>query len=361
MSMEAVLDQEAKEVLALLEGNTTNRQRGSTSSTGEGRTPSPLTPRSPVRSMLDIGDSPPRASSTARSSNGVARVGNPIRSMLDISGPPSAASSTRSAQTSPTQANYNAAKANRNHPRSVSDAARHPATFGPRAPGFEEPSPYQFSGYLPSNPGGPVVPKRNTQGPSITGKKIASAMAEVMKGGDLSSFGARDRGRHQSLPDNGISSTAKSRSPHSRLGLRSNSPHTGSGSDTSKFTLRDGRILDMNSAYRRLSDGNLALSGGSLSTLSEKGRRGRQKSGDSIAEGDARLEKDYVPVEGGDVVVDSSEEDGHTSDEDGHRGRKKGDKDAEGTSTESKTVGMGRAEGPRTPRSLLAAAEEERE
>ena len=204
------------------------------------------------------------------------------------------------------------------------------------------------------------MPKRNTQGPSLTGKKIANAMAEVMKGGDLSSFGARDRGRHQSLPDNGISSTAKSRSPHSRLGLRSNSPHTGSGSDTSKFTLRDGRVLDMNSAYRRLSDGNLALSGGSLSTLSEKGRRGRQKSGDSIAEGDARLEKDYVPVEGHDVVADSSEEDEHTSDEDGHRGRKKGDKDAEGTNTESKPLGMGRAEGPRTPRSLLAAAEEER-
>lgn len=242
----------------------------------------------------------------------------------------------------------------------MSDAARHPADFGPRAPGFEVPSAYQFSGFLPSNPGGPVVPKRNTQGSTLTGKKIASAMSEVMKGGDLLPFGGRDRGRHQSLPDNGISSTAKSRSPHSRLSLRSNSPHTGSGSDTSKFTLRDGRVLDMNSAYRRLSDGNLALSGGSLSTLSEKGRKGRQKSGDSIAEGDARLEKDYVPVEGDDAAVDSSEEEVDTSDEDGHRGRKKSAKDTEGASTESTNLGMGRADGPRTPRSLLAAAEEER-
>ena len=354
------MDQEAKEVLALLEGNTANRQKASTSTPGDGRTPSPLTPRSPVRSMLDIGDSPPRISSTAGSNNGVVRAGAPIRSMLDISGPSSSASSIRSAQTSPTQTKHKPVKPTRNHPRSASDAAGHPADFGPRAPGFEDPSPYQFSGYLQSNPGGPVIPKRNTQGPGITGKKIASAMAEVMKGGDLSSFGGRDRGRHQSLPDSGISSTAKSRSPHSRLGLRSNSPHTGSGLDTSKFTLRDGRVLDMNSAYRRLSDGNLALSGGSLSMLSEKGRRGRQKSGDSIAEGDTRLEKDYVPVEGEDVVVDSSEEEEHTSDEDGHRGRKKGDKDTDGGGKDSKSPGMGRAEGPRTPRSLLAAAEEER-
>ena len=51
MSMEAMLDEERREVLALLEGT---QPRAPTSI--EARSPSPLsTPRSPVRSMLDIG------------------------------------------------------------------------------------------------------------------------------------------------------------------------------------------------------------------------------------------------------------------------------------------------------------------
>jgi hypothetical protein len=115
----------------------------------------------------------------------------------------------------------------------------------------------------------------------------------------------------------------------------------------------------MNNAYRRLSDANLALSRGGLSSLGGKGARRRTNSGDAVTDS-TRLEKDYTPIDGEDALVDSSDED--TSDEERPRGRKK-DVRAEQTQNddpESKTLGMGRAKGPRTARSLMAAAEEER-
>jgi nucleotide-binding universal stress UspA family protein len=362
MSLESMLDEERKDVLALLEGNPGLRNRGSASSAGSGRTPSPYTPRSPVRSMLDIAEDPAPKPSPLGTTNGrPPRV--PVRSMLDIHSTPPAAATTVSASTSPTQSNHRSHLANTQYQqhRSLSDAASRPAEFGPRSNVLEAtkaaPSAtYQFSGYLPSNPGGPVVPKRNTQ----AGKKvlIPNAMAEVVRGGDISSvFGTRDNGRHHSIAGTGIG-TSKSRSPHNRLGLRSNSPHV--STETSKFTLDDGRTIDMNSAYRRLSDANLALSGGGLSSLSRKGRR-RTNSGDAIDPlNGGRLEKDYT---GDDALVDSSDEE-HSSDEERTRGRRKTVEGQNGDNSEdypeSKTIGMGRAKGPRTALSLMAAAEEER-
>ena len=196
-----------------------------------------------------------------------------------------------------------------------------------------------------------------------TDNQIVSTMIEYYKEGtDISGFGGRDRGRNHSIAEIGMSGTAKSRSPHSRLGLRSNSPHTGSGQDLSKFTLKDGRVLDMNNAYRRLSDGNLALAGGALAAaLGRKTRGRRANSGDSITPNENRLQKDYTPMEGEDVIIDSSDDEVHSSDEDRQRGRKNGSSDAENKVMESKTLGMGRAKGPRTARSLMAAAEEERQ
>ena len=367
MSLESMLDEERKEVLALLEGNPGLRNRGSASSIGSGRAPSPYTPRSPVRSMLDIAENPaPKPSSHGTSNSRPARV--PVRSMLDINSPPPAAATTVSASTSPTQSNHRSYHANtqRQQHRSLSDAASRPAEFGPRSNVLEAakstkdtPSvAYQFSGYLPSNPGGPLVPKRNTQ----AGKKasISNAMAEVVRGGDLSGvLGPRDNGRHHSIAGTGIT-TSNSRSPHNRHGLRSNSPHV--SPETSKFTLDNGRTIDSNSAYRRLSDANLALSGGQLSSLSWKGRR-RANSGNAIDPlHGGRLEKEYTPF--GDDAVDSSDEE-HSSDEERTRGRKKTAKGQNSDNLEdhpeSKTLGMGRAKGPRTALSLMAAAEEERE
>lgn len=58
MSMEAMLDEERREVLALLEGQQAKRQKPP--SLLEGRSTSPMaSPRSPVRSMLDIGEQAP--------------------------------------------------------------------------------------------------------------------------------------------------------------------------------------------------------------------------------------------------------------------------------------------------------------
>lgn len=198
-----------------------------------------------------------------------------------------------------------------------------------------------------------MVPKRNT----LAGKKnsLPSAMAEVVRGGDFSGFGPRDRGRNSSVGGTGLA--AKSKSPHNRLGLRSNSPHL--SPDSTKFVLDDGRVIDMNSAYRRLSDANLALSQGGLSSLSGKSSRRRTNSGTATGSAGSRLEKDYTPIDGDDALLDSSDED--DSDEEQRRGRKKDSRPSPNENDpESQTLGMGRAKGPRTALSLMAAAEEER-
>lgn len=377
MSMEAALDEERKSVLALLEGaaHGPRAQRGSASSAGSERAYSPApNPRSPVRSMLDIAEEPiptPRHASIAATNGGITvpTRPTPIRSMLDVGGPLPPPRAIHSAQTSPTEPSHKHRSSLNNviHPRSVSDAPARPPEFGPRSSlerngKSDLTAGYQFSGYLPSNPGGPVAPKRNT----LAGKKVTpAAIAEAVRGSDLSGLG-KDRGRNHSIATTGIGigGASKSRSPHNRLGVRSNSPHasllTSSNllNNSSKFALDNGTVVDMNTAFRRLSDANLALAGGSLATLSTKGRR-RTDSGDAVAAQGTRLVKDYTYEE--DAVGESSDEDhSHSSDEEGHRGRKKTGRDKGEDDPESTTVGMGRAKGPRQVLSLMAAAEEER-
>jgi hypothetical protein len=79
-------------------------------------------------------------------------------------------------------------------------------------------------------------------------------------------------------------------------------------------------------------------------------------------DGDARLEKDYASFEGGYAVAESSDDDDGSSEEDRNRGRMKeiGESDTSEADPESSTLNMGRAKGPRTALSLMAAAEEER-
>lgn len=368
-SMESMLDEERKEVLALLEGHAA-RQRASASS-APGRSSSPFpTPQSPIRSMLDITPNPaPRAGGPAAA---------PIRSMLDI-GPPStrvshAPSASLSAQTSPIAAHHrlrNIDSSSGRH-RSASDASAAHAEAAlrdfPERPAKDDPtSTYQFAGFLPSNPGGPVAPKRNT----LAGKKPVNPIPDALRGTELGAsilggYGSKDgRGRHNSMPGTGFTPHSKSKSPLGRMDMRSQSPHSNrlapKKDDLTKFTLADGTVVDMNSAYRRLSDANLALSGGSLSALSAKSQR-RRESGGATGNAAARLEKDYTQE---DALIDSSDDDDiYSSDDDRHRGRKKKSQHEEGQDDhhpESKTLGMGRAKGPRQSLSLLAAAEEERQ
>ncbi|KAH7342763.1 hypothetical protein BKA65DRAFT_401315 [Rhexocercosporidium sp. MPI-PUGE-AT-0058] len=387
MSLEAMLDEERKDVLALLEGPPSkNRHRGSTGSVGSARASSPFArqAQSPVRSMLDVADgtSPSKTSFTGTNGTGGAtapRKGSQtIRSMLDMSPSPqsspapvrsmldigvatsrrrtSSSAGTQSAASSPTdeRSNHKVQLANSLPHRSLSDAARKPASFGPRAAstGGNPESAYQFGGYQPSNPGGPAAPKRNTLG----GRKT-SAMAEVVRGGTISLFGDKDRGRNHSIATTGITAKSKSPVPHRSI-LRSNSPSV--KSDTSKFVLNDGRVLDMNSAYRNLSDANLALSRGGLSSLGEKKRRSRTNSDNVPFENGARLENDYANVDSEDVIMDSSEDDDSISDDDQQRGRKH-EKRLDRANSEGSAVGMGRPEGARQAQSLMAAAEEERD
>ena len=348
--------------MALLESTSSGR-KASTSSIGsangkgkgkgKGRSTSPFVmPRSPVRSMLDVHHPPGQpvpVSMTGESSYlGSPVRATPSRSMLDISSPvPNL--TTKSAQTSPIEANHKAYLANSLQHRSLSDASSHPAAFGPRATaGATSESNYQLSGYTPGNPGGLAAPKRNSQTGSWAKKLVPSAMAEVVRGGDLSTFGSRERGRNNSVGSTGLS-TGKSRSPHNRWSLRSSSPKN----EPSKYLLKDGRTLDMNNAYRRLSDANLAQP--SLSSLSGKGRR-RTNSGDAtIGLRGARLEKDYTNGEG--AVADSSDDDSRSSEDDSNRGRKKTGRDE----SDKAVKGPGKAKGRRSPKSQMAAAEEEGE
>lgn len=373
MSQESAAEQERQEVLALLDSSG-NRARGSVSSTesghriGGGRSMSPLVtnPQSPVRSMLDIDGTSaiPRHSSF---SSGVTQpqirsmldVDTPlpaapaIRSMLDISTPIFTASVSKSAQSSPITTNQKAYSDHDRHSRSSSDAAAKPSIeFGPRAITRVDPNDYQFSGYLPSNPGGPSVPKRNTQ----AGKRITNSMAEVVRSGvDVGGFsGGRDRERHNSMPGTGHHA-AKSKSPRNRFSPRSVSP---TPVDPSKYAVLDnGKIIDVQNAYQRLSDANLARSNGELSSFSQKNRQNHMNNEFFDLNG-ARLKKDYVPMEGEEGVVDSTDE----SDNEGPRGRKKKARSVDGDDgeAESKTLGMGQAKGPRTPLSQMAAAEAER-
>lgn len=348
MSMEAALDEERLGVLELLEGlnkKTQRQQRGSGSSISSGpldRSSSPYNAhRSPVRSMLDIAeDSIPRHSSIAgTSSSGVSQPGQPaqFRSMLDIG--PSPRQSTKSAQTSPTEGIPSAS-----YPRSFSDAMSRPPEFGPRGlpgrPKGDITDGYQFSGYLQSNPGRPVAPKRNT----LAGKKpVSSGLPEAVRG-ELAGYNARDRGR--SLGTTGIGSNNKSKSPQR---LRSSSPGLGSPPPSNKLLMDSGAVVDKDSAYRRLSDANLALAGGTFSNLASKTKRRT----DSDDKRDQRLQKDYTFGDVEDAVESSDEE--VSTDEEGPRGRRKGGRHDKGEEHPQ----SGKAQGQRTARSLMAAAEEE--
>ncbi len=344
MSMEAVLDEERLAVLELMEGlsnkpSRTSRGSHSSMGSGGGAAISPVNPRSPVRSMLDVvsADEVPRNASIAgTTSSGVTTAQAPIRSMLDIGPSPQKArgGASRSANTSPTEQD----KAGQ-HNRSLSDAVTKAPAFGPRSGYKDITDDYQFSGYLQANPGGPIVPKRNTQ----AGKKPAgSALADSVSG----SLGGVSRDRGRSVPFmGGPLAVNKSRSPHNRLGVRSASP----ANNSKMLVLDSGLMVDKDSAYRRMSDANLALTGGSLSTLASRKKAEQDDKG--------RLTKDYSYTGSEDVVESSDEPD---SDE-RPRGRKKGSR--HNSEESSKTpLGFGRGDaGPREAKTLMAAAEEERQ
>ncbi|PBP23340.1 Usp family protein [Diplocarpon rosae] len=342
-----------------------------------------MAPQPAVRSMLDIDDedwAPRKVSFTGTNGPGVPIPGqqqgnvkvdlsSPFRSILDVAASTgystsyidhragkkrlSNASARSEASFATEETTGRALMGNDGLPqRSSSDAASKPASFGPRASSTSrgtEPA-YQFSECMPSNPGGPASPRRTT----LAGKKTS----EVARGRTIGFSGdPKDRERFNANASTTLSNP-KSKSPAGRRSiLRSASPLS---PDTSKFKTKDGRVIDMTTAYRRLSDANLARSGGGLSSLGEK-QRHRTNSLNFPYPNGARLEKDYRFTGGEGAVVDSSEDDESISDDGQQRGRRREERRREQAKPDRWAAGMDTVREPPQPQSQMAAAEEERE
>lgn len=376
MSLESAIDEERREVMNILEGRPTQYN----SSQGNGQSLRTSSPAPPVRSMLDIGPAAARHSSIAGPTGGVTtsplRSAPLTRSMLDPHSPPLPA----------VEQNQTGGGIH----RAQSDASTKPPTWRPRAGSDRDRGgsggalPYTENQFdMSSTVHGQSLPKRVTQG----GKKGLglSSMASIMQGQELEPLPmGRDQGRHNSTA--GIIG-GKSKSPSSRLSNRSQSPggamlNTNSFnlmSTPGKFVTDAGKVIDMNNAYRRLSDANLLKSGGQLSSLpASKNATERALSGETLSPtGGTRLQKDYYENdENGEAAIESSDEE-HTSDEDAWgtpsgRGRRRsrrkkgaGGTDADNEDSENDRglgggpAGMGKSGGPKMAKSLMAAAEEE--
>lgn len=361
-----MLDMERQEVLALLENK--NLNTGPSPTMMRSSSPYAAAPRSPVRSMLDIEEEPsqsPHAQTTQAPVRSMLDIDSPItatkattRSMLDLNAiSPTASIHGRSSSpvtpNEPIFKTHSSSSQGSLRRRSGSDAAFKPVESGPRAGGrFDRVSEYQFSGILPQYSGTHGAKRLPGSG---SNKRLSSgALGDALRSADLSSLqlpGDRARNSSVSRP----LGHNNSKSPHDRWAARSRSPATfQSHLPPNKAVLGDGQIVDINSAYRRLSDANLAFSSGSLSQLPMR------KRSDDIGEG--RLIKDYLGPDG--EHLESSDEDEPASSDDEDRGRKTAPRSLNPDAHEETEPSAGRSahdgQGDRKPLSLLAAADEER-
>ncbi|KAH6605715.1 usp family [Trichoderma cornu-damae] len=371
MSIDAMLDMERQEVLALLE-----RSNEITASSA-GRSDSPYAPRSPVRSMLDIAEEevPSANAAASSSSRPAAATQGPVRSMLDVDAPPSpqlvrsmldvsgpvpdsprrpGRSSTPSSPLMPGDPAFRQQQSSSGfapHPRSRSDAGMKHAEAG-RGSRNDPIASYQFSSILSHGSG----PQSSVRWSSSRNSKRESgaSLGDALRGPEGGLQLSADRGRS---PFGGPRLfNNQSKSPQTRRwGSRSRSPATFSTPQLppGKALLKDGQVVNLNNAYRKLSDANLIQSSGSLAQLPM-----RRKPGEA---GEGRLVKDYVGPDG--EQLDSSDEEEEESSDDEVRGRKKSPRslihDAGGPGN-GQAAASGSQPGGRQALSLLAAAEQER-
>lgn len=385
MSLEAALDEERREILDILEGrkHATQPPPRSTCTGSPARAAPPV---APVRSMLDVAPDPgaqrhgsiagigvgvtqPNQHSRTSATTAPKSAGaSGVRSMLEPIAP-SPLRLTQSATSSPTTdtaPSYDAAEAHRRSSDSSTKGLGLPEIK--KKQGVDPQQDYQFE-MLPSIPS--ALPKRVTQGGKLGHHNNAmhsNSMAAVMSGGELGTLPpytrGRQIGRRAGLPGQ------SSRSPTSRL-ARSQSPGTKLLNNNSmnlmttpgKFVTDSGKVINMDHAYRRLTNAALSRSGGSLASY--PGASSKLGEGaDGAADGEARLQKDYysdTPDGGFSEDYTSEEIDDTSSGEDVwksdiYRGRRrirrKGGTDQ---------AGKGSKTGEKKPvQSLLAAAEEER-
>ncbi|KAL6875022.1 hypothetical protein J3F83DRAFT_759667 [Trichoderma novae-zelandiae] len=377
MSIDAMLDMERKEVLALLERSS---EAPAPSARGA-RSDSPYAARSPVRSMLDIAEEEVPASSTASPPNrpGAASQG-PVRSMLDVNAPPSpqlvrsmldisgpvpdsprrpGRSSTPSSPLMPPSEpvfRHQSSSGLGPHPRSRSDAGVKFAET--RRSSRQDPiANYQFSSIMSHGSGSQSSVKWSSSRNSKNSKRESGgSLGEVLRGSESGLQLPADRGRSPFGGSRILPNQSKSpQSQNRRWASRSRSPATFSTPQLppGKALLKDGQVVNLNNAYRKLSDANLIQSSGSLAQLPM-----RKKSAEA---GEGRLVKDYVGPDG--EHLESSDEEEEESSDDEDRGRKKSPRSlihGTGPDNGQTSAGSSSQSGGRQALSLLAAAEQER-
>ncbi|KAF3123130.1 hypothetical protein TWF569_000817 [Orbilia oligospora] len=358
MSLESALEEERLEILKLLERPSVPHKHS-----GGGNSPgiSPTIPRSPPLV--------PRATSPARSPSRATQSISGISSMIIA-----AERGSNSASPPPGQFAYSQ-RSRDSSPHGSLHSATSPAYGGPRllkdrdrdrdASAFTPNADYQFN-ILPSTPnphfrraggGGragktPPIPSSPTSSPTTmhtslsqghqdTLSSIYSESGPFQPGGMGLPSGSQVGGRQIRLG----SSSRRSGSP-SMYHNRSASPHAGNLSlsplsspplnmnmvpPTRTLITENDTLIDLESAYRRLSDDALRNSGGSLATLPERGGTAgnlRASSGESISrDGGVRLEKDLtfmVGDDGREIAVESTDDSEYSSDDDteSFRGRR---------------------------------------
>ncbi|KAK2865359.1 hypothetical protein FQN49_003656 [Arthroderma sp. PD_2] len=366
MSLESALDEERREILDILQGRPQQQNsQHSQQQQNQPARPHHASPAPPIRSMLDIAPDPSRRAGAIKSSS------SSVRSMLDpIS--PSPLRATHSAASSPTSSGRASSIHEPEGLRRASETSYNGLPSVGRKSGVEA---YQF-GMLPSIPN-QALPKRVTQGGKKSvnnhnnnnnNAKHTSSMAAVMSGSD---FGAlpgfprgRQIGRHAPGLPGSSTSPMRSRSPGSHSIGNHNPLASNSKSNVSTFVTDSGRVINLDHAYRKLSNAALQRSSGSLAHLPHIEKKELEDMAE-LSDSDARLAKDYyfdTPDGGFSEDHTSDEDEDISSDEDmwrmgvgRGRGRTRKKSDAKGTENN-----LDDPEAERKVRSLLAAAEEER-
>ncbi|KAK6505282.1 hypothetical protein TWF481_007191 [Arthrobotrys musiformis] len=411
MSLESALEEERLEILKLLERpSVSNKHTGGSNSPGI----SPTIPRSPplVPRTTSPARSPPR---NTQSIGGISSMILAAERGTNSASPPPGqfAYNQRSRDSSPHGSLHSVNPPAYGGPRLLKDRDRDPSVFTPNAD-------YQFN-ILPNAPnphfrragaGGsragktPPAPASPTSSPTLvhaslsqghqdTLSSIYSESGPFQPGGMGLPSGSQVGGRQIRLG----SSNRRSGSP-SMYHNRSASPHAGNLSlsplsspplnmnmipPARTLITENDTLIDLESAYRRLSDDALRNSGGSLATLPERGGTAgniRASSGESISrDGGVRLEKDLtfmVGDDGREIAVESSDDSEYSSDDDtesfrGRRSEKQSSRQVGDSIAESQPVilppnssksrhhqSLKSPIPQRKTMSLLAAAEEER-
>ncbi|CAG5158574.1 uncharacterized protein ALTATR162_LOCUS5149 [Alternaria atra] len=301
-SLEAAIDEEMREVNKILEGNQNPGPRRAESPVA--RAQSPGSAASPIRSMLDI-DTPGQRRSSSRGSTGI------------------------------------------------------PFAM-PKSPRRVNPeSAYKFE-MLPSIDAH-AMPKRVSQGGKLDANAKPRAMSSVY--GNSSGFygSSNSKERHNSM--NGPMGRSKSGSPgpnrSASPATRMLNPAQPAPTSNNTFVTDSGKRIDMDTAYRKLSDSALARSEGGLSSLPNRKGVDPVKGTATAPGGGVRLAtdddgEDSAAVESSDNnASDSSDwDDGWKKTKKTERGRQRSRKSSGGTDSMGREV--------ITAKSLLAAAEQER-